>query len=124
MKTYSKKRAAQERNLQKIRGELREQGHTRCFFFPHKYGFTFDHVVPRSARPDLIDCKGNLVPISEEAHYIITFRTAAQIGSLPRIREYLDKMRGIDEKYWRRFLTNHDLWEIYEENETRTDQGP
>jgi len=113
MKRFSKKRAAQERRLRKIEQELREEGQTKCFFFPYKRAWAFDHIVPKSANASLIECKENLVPASNEAHYIITFGTSDQIAGLPNIGKYLSRMRSLDEAYYSRFMTNHELWDKY-----------
>ena len=117
MKRHSKKRAAQERRLRKIEVELREEGQTHCFFFPYKSAPKFDHVVPKSANSSLIDCKANLVPISNSAHYVITFVTNNQIKKLPNINLYLEKMKELDEEYYNRFITNHELWQLESEDE-------
>ena len=109
MKRFSKKRAAQERRLRKIESELYAEGQTHCFFFPRKSASSYDHIVPKSANALLIDCKENLVPISNEAHYVVTFGTNEQIKKLPNISLYLEKMKELDEDYYNRFITNHEL---------------
>jgi hypothetical protein len=111
MRRFSKKRAAQERRLRKIEHELRAEGQTHCFFFPHRSASSFDHIIPKSANTALIDRRENLVPISNKAHYIITFGTNKQIKELPNITRYLEKMKELDESYYKRFMTNHELWD-------------
>ena len=110
MRRFSKKRSAQERRLRGIEADLRAEGQTHCFFYPHKSASSFDHVVSKSANTSLIDCKENLVPISDSAHYVITFGTNEQIKKLPNLFRYLEKMKELDENYYNRFMTNHELW--------------
>ena len=111
MKRHSTKRAAQERKLRKIEKQLIAEGNTHCFFFKHKHASSFHHIVSKAQNIALIDCKKNLVPVCDEAHYIIDHGTTDQIKKLPHLREYLQRMKKLDESYWRRFMTNHDLWE-------------
>lgn len=117
IKRHSTKRAAQERRLRKIEAELEAEGQTHCFFFPFKSKSCFDHIVPKSANTFLIDVEENIIPICNEAHYIITNGTGYQMQKLPRLREYLHRMKALDESYYRRFMTNHGLWDKYGDDE-------
>ena len=110
MRRHSKKRARQERRLRKIEKELIAEGNTRCFFYPRKSASCYDHVISKAHNSSLIDCKENLVPISTEAHFIIDHGTNEQIKELPNLFRYLEKMKKLDEKYYNRFMTNHELW--------------
>jgi hypothetical protein len=109
IRRHGKKRATQERRLRKIEKELIEEGETRCFFYPYQSASCFDHIVPKSANASLIDCRENLIPISHGAHYVITNGTNEQIKKLPRLDKYLEKMKGLDEDYYNRFILNHEL---------------
>jgi len=109
MKRHSKKRAAKERRLRKIEARLIAEGNTRCFFYPYQSGSCYDHIIPKSHSEELIDCEDNLVPVSNRAHYILTFGTNEQIRKLPNISRYLEKMKNLDETYYKRFITNHEL---------------
>jgi hypothetical protein len=74
-----------------------------CFF---EMGWADDehHVIPRSARPDLVNCKKNKIPTSREAHDIIHRGTREQMERLPNWDKYLRLMREIDENYYNRFI--------------------
>ena len=109
MKRFSKKRAAQEREYKKLKDEIFESGPQRCFFLKYERGWQIDHIVPRSQNQSLIAVKENLIPISDRAHFIITFGTNEQIKKLPNISLYLEKMKELDEDYYNRFITNHEL---------------
>ena len=110
MKRFSKKRSAQEREYKKLKDEIFSSGPQRCFFFKHEKGWQVDHIVPRSQNQSLIAVQENLIPISDRAHFIITFGTNDQIKKLPGITQYLEKMKELDETYYKRFMTNHELW--------------
>ncbi|MBA7527653.1 hypothetical protein ES705_19831 [subsurface metagenome] len=106
MKKFSYKRNLQERNLRKIEAELKvDPANDMCFFYPNRRRTEFEHICPKSQYPELIDCRENLIPISREAHYVITFGTVKQLRELPakRFREYLEKMEKLDRKYYSRF---------------------
>ena len=120
MRKYSKKRQQQESNLRGIERKLKmDPANDRCFFFRMEPRSSFDHIIPKAHNQELIDCAENLVPISTRAHNIITFGTADQIRQLPRFDEYLERMKLLDEGYYRRFImkfedtiTYHDLKQI------------
>jgi len=84
--------------------------HNKCFFYRYKASAHFDHICPKSQCPKLIDKEENLVPVCNEAHYIITNGTNKQIKELPNITRYLEKMSELDFSYYSRFMTNHELW--------------
>ena len=115
MRRHSKRRASQERSLRKAERELNEEGNDRCFFYPFLPRSEYHHLIPKSQNSLLIDCKENLIPISDLAHETITRGTSDQLRNLPNLREYLVRMKGLDEKYYNRFMTNHELWD-YESN--------
>lgn len=114
MRRLSNKRMVQERKLRKVEKELIAEGNVHCFFYKHKHASSFDHVIPKGQNASLIDEKKNLVPISEGAHWTLTFGTNNQIKKLPHLKDYLLKMKKLDEAYYKRFMTNHELWEEYE----------
>jgi len=108
MKTHTAKRSRIESQLRRVERELKLAGNNRCFFLPEPRS-CFDHIVPKAHNTALIACKQNLVPIGLTAHNIITFGTAEQIMGLPRIKEYLRRMKELDESYYNRFLVNRDI---------------
>ena len=109
MKTHTAKRSRIESQLRRVERELKREGNERCFFCPHEPRSCFDHIVPKAHNTALIACKQNLVPIGLTAHNIITFGTAEEVKGLPRIREYLRRMKELDESYYNRFLVNRNI---------------
>ena len=122
MRFHSKKRAAQERRLRKIEARLIAEGQTKCFFFPYKNAICFDHIIPKAHNESLIDCEKNLIPICNESHRIIDQGTNDEIRELPNITRYLEKMSQLDYKYFARFLTNHELWDLVENLKSKEDE--
>jgi len=120
MRTYSKKRAVQERNLRKIERELEaDPANDKCFFYPTERRSEFHHVCPKAQCPNLIDCKENLIPVGTTAHNILHRGTTYQIRRLRNLDKYLEKMKSLDEGYYNRFamrledtITYKDLEEI------------
>jgi len=111
MKKHSNKRAIQERNLRKAEKELNQElSNMACFFYPELMRREYDHIIPKSQNQSLIDCKDNLIPISGKAHEIITRGTVDDLLSLPtnRFREYLDRMKDLDESYYNRYMIKFD----------------
>jgi hypothetical protein len=110
IKKHSTKRAKAESELRKAESELKlNPVNDRCFFFPRDPRSCFDHIVPKSQNTSLIACKENLLPIGFKAHHIITFGSAEQIKNLPRINQYLQRMKELDESYYNRFLINRGM---------------
>ena len=120
MRTYSKKRQQQERNLRKIERELKaDPANDKCFFYPFERRSEFHHIIPKSQNALLIDCKENLIPIGITAHNILHRGTTYQIKRLRNLDKYLEKMKSLDEGYYNRFamrledtITYKDLEEI------------
>jgi len=106
MKKYSYKRALQERNLRKIEKELdKDPENIVCFFYHHLLKKEYHHIIPKAHNQELIDCMGNLIPVSMDAHFVLHNGTVKQLRELPaeRFREYLSRMERLDQKYYFRF---------------------
>lgn len=101
------KRKIQERNLRRIEKELnKDVSNMHCFFFPLDMKKEYHHILPKSQFPELIDCKENLIPVGTSAHYTLTFGTGRQVMNLPKIGQYLSKMKSLNEQYYFRYLLN------------------
>jgi hypothetical protein len=110
IRKHSIKRSRVESSLRRVERELKQNpSSSRCFFYPSEPRSCFDHIVPKSHNASLIDKRENLIPIGVTAHDIITFGTAEQVKSLPRINEYLRRMKALDESYYNRFLINRNI---------------
>ena len=73
------------------------------------------HVVPRSARPDLVYEERNIVIVNRGPHDVITSGDMASIRKLPGIYRLLARMKEVDLDYYKRFKTKL--------NETNTNQA-
>ena len=61
------------------------------------------HVLPVSIFPEFAYRKANIVIITRRAHNIIDQGTSEQIARLPRIHNWLAKMRALDQAYYEKF---------------------
>ena len=105
MSKFSLKRLKIERNLRRIEKELNQKPeYRRCFFYASEKRDCYHHIIPRSQGLEWIAQKDNLLPIGRTAHNIIHFGTNGEIKFLPRFREYLEKMKKLNERYYNRYL--------------------
>jgi DTW domain-containing protein YfiP len=110
VRIYGTNRKEKERRLRQIIYDLkRDPRNDRCFFLRSDPRTEFHHIIPKSQRPDLIDCEENLLPISRRAHNIITHGTWAEMKQLPKIDKYLEKMCKLDQQYYNIFCTNRKI---------------
>lgn len=104
------KRKLQERNLRKIEKELnKDVSNMHCFFFPLDMKREYHHILPKSQFSEFIDCKENLIPVGTSAHWTLTFGTGRQLQNLPKFKEYLEKMKALNQQYYYRFCLNHKI---------------
>ncbi len=104
------KRKQQEKNLRKIIKELnKDPKNFHCFFEPENMRTEWHHVLPKSQFPEHIDNPNNLLPVGFSAHHTLTFGTGRQIMNLPKIGQYLSKMKSLNEQYYHRYLLNHNI---------------
>ena len=61
------------------------------------------HVIPRSARPEMIAVKRNIVIVNRGPHNIITSGKMDQIRKLSGIHRLLARMKELDKDYYTRF---------------------
>ena len=69
------------------------------------------HVVPRSARPDLVFKERNIVIVNRLPHDVVTSGDMASIRKLPGIYRLLARMKEVDPDYYKRFKAK-----LYETN--------
>ena len=101
------KRKIQESNLKRIIKELnKDPKNFHCFFESENMRTEWHHILPRSQFPEHIDNPDNLLPVGFSAHWTLTFGTGRQIMNLPKIREYLEKMKALDQQYYFRYKLN------------------
>ena len=105
----TRKKQAQKRKLRAFYNELdRDPKNRMCFFYPNIRKADYEHIVAKAHSEELILDPRNLIPVSRYAHDILTNKPASVIKQLPRIHEYLDKMRELDEQFFYRYLGNRE----------------
>lgn len=106
----SKSRTIQERNLRRIIKEMdKDIINFHCWFFPLEMREGMHHILPKSQFPEHIDNPDNLIPVGTSSHWTLTFGSARQIMNLPRINEYLRKMKSLDSQYFERYCLNKSI---------------
>ena len=105
MRRLSLKRAKKERELRLAEAELDQiPENSRCWFYPSEAKREYHHIIPKSESFEMIAEKKNLLPAGGTAHNILDHGTNDEIMGLPRISEYLAKMKDLNEGYYNRFI--------------------
>jgi len=105
MNKFSIKRLKVERRLRKIEKKLdRESINRKCYFYPSERKSCYHHIIPKNEGLKWIDLEANLLPIGQTAHSILHNHSNSDIKTLPRFKEYLEKMKRLNISYYNRYL--------------------